>query len=143
MCRFASAVITKTSVLCLKDSDSHTDILAANKIDDSKKSPDFVKVEIVPTGANWLDIDKWEFSVDQDELPSWWNPVQDEHRARLALRKRLPNWNGNLKIKGYIDLSSLTSLPANAKLSAGGNLALRRLKGNIPTGVVTKGNVIR
>ena len=163
MCRFASAVLTKTSVLWLKDSDSHTQILESNGIKDEAEPPDFVKVELVPTGGNWLKMDKWEFHIDQDVLPSWFNPVQDEHRARLALLKRFPHWNGNIKTKGDLDLNSLTTLPANAKLSAGGDLYLNslttlaanaklsagnyldlgNLQGDIPSGVVVKGRVIR
>ena len=143
MCRLASAVLTKTSVLWLKDSDSHSEILKFNNIPDTTKKPDFVKVEIIPTGDNFLNMDKWEFEIDQDVLPSWFNPVQDEHRARLALRARFPHWNGNIKTEGDLNLRSLTTLPANAKLTAGGYLYLCSLKGNIPTGVVTKGNVIR
>ncbi len=163
MCRFASSVITRTSVLWLKDSDSHTDIIEHCKLPDDKPVPDFVKVEIVPTGDNWLNMDEWEFSVDQDVLPAWFNPVQDEHRARMGLEKRFPRWKGNIAIGGYLDLSGLTSLPANAKLSAGGaldlsgltslpdnaklsaggDLYLRSLTGDIPRGVVVKGRPIR
>ncbi|MDE2233782.1 MAG: hypothetical protein KGJ90_06810 [Patescibacteria group bacterium] len=136
-------MITRTSVLWLKDSDSHTDIIDHYKLRDDGKVPDFVKVEIVPSGNSWMDMSKWGFFVDQDVLPAWFNPVQDEHRARLALEKRFPRWKGNIKMGGDLYLRSLTSLPDNAKLSAGGDLDLSSLTGDIPKGVIIKGRVVR
>ena len=145
MCRFASGILTKTSVLWLQDSDSHSEILEVNHLSDSTGKPDFVKYELIPpNGDNWDDFEKWQFHIDQDATPNWFNTAQDESRARSALAKRFPDgFKKGLKVKGHLNLSRLTSLPANVKLSVGGYLYLRSLKGKIPAGVVAGGRIIR
>ena len=45
-----------------------------------------VQVEIVPPGGDFsLPLDKWEFAVDQDILPDWWDRDEAERDVRLEL----------------------------------------------------------
>ncbi|MGA8224025.1 MAG: hypothetical protein WB780_20420 [Candidatus Acidiferrales bacterium] len=124
MSRFASGILRPTSVLWLLNSDSHIEILDYFRIADDQLPPNFIAYELVPTGDDLQNPDKWKFHIDQDVLPGWFNPVQDEARARAALSTRFPDRIKNLSMSGNLNLCRLTSLPANVKLSARGNLNL-------------------
>ena len=129
MCHFASGILTKTSVLYCDKNDSHTAILEEYKIDDSTLTPDFVEFELIPPNdGDWDDFEAWEFKVDQDYLPRWYNPVQDALRARMMLPQRFPEgFKKGLSVEGSLYLGELTRLPQNAKLSAGGYIFLNGL----------------
>lgn len=73
MCTFRSYIVTKTEVLGLDRSDSHTDILEHFNISDTDLLPNFVRVEInrPNEGADPLDLSLWFFRVDQDYVPDW------------------------------------------------------------------------
>jgi hypothetical protein len=89
-------------------------------------NPNFVKYEIVPTGENLMDMEKWEFRLDQDKLPGWFNSVQDEHRARFNLAKLFPQgFPLTINVSGYLDLRSVTALPEGFSPKVGRDLDLR------------------
>jgi len=89
MCRMASFIITRNSVLFSQDFDSHEKILEENNIPDNSSSPDFVRVEIFPAEERYdSDFGSWVFSVDQDLLPDWFSGKE----AEIAAREALPLW---------------------------------------------------
>ena len=89
MCKSASFIVTKTKVLYHPLTDSHEDIIKKYKLNDRGMSPDFVRVEVVPPKNDYsLPLDKWEYSVDQDTLPDWYDPRESE----IATREELKNW---------------------------------------------------
>ena len=89
MCQSASFVITRSATLFSTIGDSHEDIITENHLNDRTSSPDFVRVEIVPPNANYaLPFNEWEFHVDQDYLPDWWNAEWGEAECRSSL----PRW---------------------------------------------------
>ena len=162
MCQFASGILGKLDVYSRQDLHSHTAIMEAFGIKDDDLNPNFVKYEIVPTGKNLMYMEKWEFRLDQDKLPGWFNAVQDEHRARLNLAKLFPhgfpltlNVSGDLDLRsvtalpkgfapnvsGSLNLSSVTALPEGFAPKVGGSLDLRSYKGPVPEDVKVGKNV--
>jgi hypothetical protein len=135
VCHFASGILTKTNVLYSKVSDAHTKILKENGLYDLALATDFVEFELVPPNdGDWDNFETWDFVVNQDIFPSWYNPVQDEFRARTMLPRRFPQgFKKGLSVVGDLVLSKLTSLPNNAVLSAGDDLHLDGLT-SLPSG---------
>ena len=145
MCNFASFVLTKDKVFW-SDSDSHTDIIEEFELhEDGANGPNILKVEIIPTPKikSLLDYDNWNFKIDQDIMPEWYNKDLDKSRTRKALKIRfakdfkvpgslnlygctgLKSLPSDLKVCRYLDLSGCTglkSLPSNLKV--GGSLNL-------------------
>ena len=125
MCRFASGILGKLNEYSRQDLHSHTAIMEAFGITDYDLNPNFVKYEIVPTGENLMDMEKWEFRLDQDKLPRWFNIVQDEYRARLNLAKLFPQgFPLTINVSGDLDLGSVTALPEGFSPKVGGSLDL-------------------
>ena len=89
MCRFFSFVVVRGSsqspdqYLWRWFTDSHSEILACAGVDDSKLDRlDKAKCEMVPQSADdMLSPDKWEFVVDEDVRPGWFDE-DAENRAR-------------------------------------------------------------
>ena len=119
MCNFASFVLTKDKVFW-SDSDSHTDIIEEFELhEDGANGPNILKVEIVPTPKikSLRDYDNWEFKIDQDIMPEWYNKDLDESRTRKALKIRFAK---DFKVGKYLDLrgcTGLESLPNDLKVS--------------------------
>jgi len=89
MCKMASFIVTRNSVLFSEDFDSHEKILEENNIPDKSSSPDFVRVEICPAEERYdSNFGAWVFSVDQDILPEWFSKKE----AEIAVREALPLW---------------------------------------------------
>ena len=138
MCRFASGILAKLDVYSRQDLHSHTAIMEAFGITDDALNPNFVKYEIVPTGENLMDMEKWEFRLDQDKRPGWFNSVQDEHRARLNLAKLFPQgFPLTINVSGSLDLSSVTALPEGFAPQVGVSLNLSSVAA-LPEGFAPK-----
>lgn len=91
MCRMASFVVTRTAVLWSRDGDSHTQIRRGHGLPEATpyRPPDDVAVEIVPPHGDYrLPVDRWQFRVDQDAVPDWFDPRE----AEAAVRAVLPDW---------------------------------------------------
>jgi len=88
VCQPASFIVTRERTLFDPDGDKYETILEANGLDDTTSTPDFVRTEMVP--PNWdysRPLKQWDFVVDQDYLPSWWNARWAEKECRKALKK--------------------------------------------------------
>ena len=86
MCRAASFVVTKDKVYWSETIDSHEDIIKECNLHEGDRI-NFVRVEIVPPYGNYrLPISKWEFVVDQDIIPDWFDKKEQEVRCRKALK---------------------------------------------------------
>ena len=48
MCQFKSGLILKNKTICPLDTDDHEDMIKEAGLKDDTRSPDFVRVEIVP-----------------------------------------------------------------------------------------------
>jgi len=91
MCRPASMVVTKQKVFWSKNSDSHEDIIEEFKLDEGKlrEQPKLVRVEIVPPNEDYkLPFSKWNYRLDQDIKPKWY----DEKKVEARVRKHLKEW---------------------------------------------------
>ena len=125
MCMTRSFIITKNAVLSLPKTDSHEEIIKANRLNDSVLAPDFVRVELLPT-TDLEKLDTWEFRLDQDRLPDWWNSKESE----IACREEFAKWiksHGWKNIPGDLNLQNckgLTKLP-DQLCSVGGCLSLQ------------------
>ena len=164
MCNFASFVLTKDKVFW-SDSDSHTDIIEEFELhEDGANGPNILKVEIIPTPKikSLLDYDNWNFKIDQDIMPEWYNKDLDKSRTRKALKIRfakdfkvpgslnlygctgLKSLPSDLKVCRYLDLSGCTglkSLPSNLKV--GGSLNLTGCTGlkSLPSNLKVDGHL--
>ena len=88
MCKPASMVLTREKVFWSKTSDSHEDIVAEfNLCDDDVHNVQIVRVEITPPDDTRFDalLETWQYRVDQDILPDWYDPADAEKRTRIAL----------------------------------------------------------
>ena len=90
MCRFVSMVVTKDRIFW-GASQNHNQIIEENKlIEEVSGKLCFVRVEILPPNDDFSKPTKgWDFYVDQDILPDWWNPVEYEKRVRESLKSWL------------------------------------------------------
>ena len=131
MCQFKSGIAIlrggEIELLTLPRKDSHTKIREYFKIGEDNglaQGGNNTPVEYVPYGdlTDWYDWTKYKLIYDDcppNCKPDW---VTDEMEARIvrgfqsAIKKQTQN--GCLEHGGYIYLSSLKTLPENAKLSA-------------------------
>ena len=92
MCEFASFVLTKTSEYSLATSNSHTDIIEhyhLREMHPNGLDAAILKVEITPPADDMhAPIEKWNFRIDQDIRPEWFEPDEVEKRTRAALARR-------------------------------------------------------
>ena len=109
MCRFKSGIILKTRcVVAPADNDSHSDLLNDLQIEDSytNASRMFVRAELVPKNDEWwTDPDGWEFVVDQDVTPDWYDtdPRKYEEEFRQAVKAW---WDEHVIVNKKIDVLS-------------------------------------
>ena len=95
MCRFKSGVILKNRVvLAPEGNDSHSDLLESLNIEDThlNASKTFVRAELVPPDGNKaVGVSKWEYIVDQDITPDWYDndPGRYEADFRAAVKEYL------------------------------------------------------
>jgi hypothetical protein len=96
MCRPASFVLTKDRVFWSRKTESHTEIVSEFELhEDGSRGVNVVKIELVPPDGEDLtcDLAKWEYHLDQDRVPDWYDAAKCEKRAR----KVLPDWH-NAKV---------------------------------------------
>ena len=102
MCKFKSAIILKDSVF-IPDYDSHSDMLQELGIKDTEENACrlFVRAELIPKNDDCKsDVSTWEYIVDQDILPDWYEAGYDEKRMRDAVQ----DWAKNRIHIGIDDL---------------------------------------
>ena len=92
MCRLKSGIIFKNRcVVAPADNDSHSDLLRDLNIEDTYNNASriFVRAELAPAkGEWWTDPDGWEYVVDQDVVPDWYDtdPGKYEEEFRQAVK---------------------------------------------------------
>ena len=116
MCKLKSAIILKYRIF-MPDYDSHSKMLEELKITDDyfNASKVFVRAELSPAdGDVFSDIDSWEFSVDQDITPEWF----DEKNCAERMRNTVKEWANTHIFIGQNDL----------KISHGENIFIKDCK---------------
>jgi hypothetical protein len=125
MCNFASFVLTKDSIFWCDESDSHEDIISENSLHaDGVAGPNVLRVEVSPTKnvTDLMDFASWQYKVDQDIMPGWFDAVTCETRTREALQERFKR---GLKVGGSLSLCGCTGLKELPNgLTVGGDLSL-------------------
>ena len=92
MCKFKSGIILKNRVvLAPMYNDSHSALLESMNIEDTQENAmrKFVRAELVPPHKFDMNVDKWEFTVDQDVIPEWYeeDPKRYEDEFRAAVKE--------------------------------------------------------
>ena len=111
MCRFKSGIILKSKIVVAQgDNDSHSDLLESLGIKDDYMgaSKTFVRAELVPKNNEWWvnpqeSPDSWNFIVDQDITPDWFD--KDEHE-KLFREAVCSWWNEHVLVDKKIDILS-------------------------------------
>lgn len=99
MCRFKSGIILKNKiVLTPKENESHSALLESLNIEDTRMNAmrRFVRAELVPPNGNKAaSISEWEYTVDQDITPNWYDKdkVLYENEFRAAVAEYIKNEN--------------------------------------------------
>ena len=89
MCKLKSAIILKDRIF-MPDYDSHSKMLDELKINDDyfNASKVFVRAELSPKNEDaFSDIDGWEFGVDQDITPEWFDKKDCAERMRNTVKE--------------------------------------------------------
>ena len=129
MCKLKSAIILKDRIF-MPDYDSHSKMLEELKITDDyiNASKVFVRAELAPAdGDVFPDIDSWEFSVDQDITPEWF----DEKDCAERMRKAVKEWAKTHIFVGQNEL----------KISHGENIIIKDCKNVDICGSATVKNI--
>lgn len=110
MCRFKSGIQLKhRNVLAPIENESHSDLLKSMKIEDSihNASRKFVRAELIPPNENIAaNIEEWEYKVDQDIVPEWFEI--DKEKYEKSFREDVKCWlKENLNIE-YVGGKSWT-----------------------------------
>ena len=97
MCKPASLIITKERVFWSAKTDSHEDIIREFDLkDEVAERITLVRVEITPPGDDMrLPLDQWQFRLDQDLLPEWYEKNPEKHQGRAM--DALQDWH-NAKV---------------------------------------------
>jgi hypothetical protein len=84
MCKPASLIITKERVFWSAKADSHEDIIREFDLKDEVAGKiTIVRVEITPPGGDMsLPLDQWQFHLDQDLLPVWYEKAPEKQQGR-------------------------------------------------------------
>lgn len=94
MCKFKSGIITRKGVtLAPIYNDSHSDLLRKMNIEDTRKNAmrTFVRAELIPPNNDkTVEVSKWNFRVDQDIVPSWYE--KDPQRYEIEFREAVEEW---------------------------------------------------
>ena len=89
MCNFLSAIVKRDSeLICKPDvTDSHEDLIDfAGLVDDGRGS--FVRLELLPTGNDFGNVDEYTLKVDPADTPEWFTSEMRE-RVDSSLRERV------------------------------------------------------
>ena len=110
MCRFKSGIQLKNkNVLAPIENESHSDLLKSMKIEDNihNASRKFVRAELIPPNENIaVNIEEWEYKVDQDIVPEWFEI--DKEKYEKSFREDVKCWlKRNLNIE-YVGGKSWT-----------------------------------
>lgn len=102
MCKFKSGIILKNKIeLAPQDNESHSDLLDLLGIADTRfnASKVFVRAELTPPdGDIVVPIEKWNYNVDQDITPDWYD--EDSTRYENEFRAAVDDWiKENLNFK--------------------------------------------
>jgi hypothetical protein len=106
MCRFKSGIIFKSRcVVAPGENDSHSDLLRELNVEDTytNASRVFVRAELVSkNGEWWTDPDGWEYVVDQDVTPDWYDtdPGKYEEEFRQSVKAW---WSEHVLVDKKID----------------------------------------
>ena len=108
MCRFKSGIILKDRVRIAEGAnDSHTDLLEEMGLKDDfmGASRTFVRAELVPLcDERWISPNEhpesWEFIVDQDITPEWFDKTEYEKMFREAV---IAWWEKHVLVDQKID----------------------------------------
>jgi hypothetical protein len=86
MCQFLSALVLRNGdVLTHPILDSHADLVRHFKLPDTHAHHQhFAKVELTP--VEWMDVSTWQFRLDEESAPGWWDDVKDRVEATLRSR---------------------------------------------------------
>lgn len=125
MCQFKSGIILKNKVvLAPEGNDSHSDLLESLGIENDRMNAMkvFVRAELLPPNGNKaVPVDEWNFNVDQDITPDWFDEDRGKYETefRDAVKEYMKDkiisicgyaWNkvvdGNLTyyfMDGYLD----------------------------------------
>ena len=93
MCRFKSGLIFKNRVvLAPMYNESHSDLLERERIEDSTFNAQkvFVRAELIPENGMLSDVDEWEYHVDQDIVPDWYD--EDPNKYEKMFREAVKDW---------------------------------------------------
>lgn len=94
MCQFKSGLILKDRiVIAPMVNDSHSEMLDKLKIKDDYfgASHIFVRAELIPPdGDKTRDVQDWEFVVDQDIVPDWFDADREKYECKF--REEVKNW---------------------------------------------------
>ena len=86
MCNFLSAITLKDGSIRIGPTDSHSEIIDFHKIKETGiRGVQLVKLELVPEDLQ-DPISKWEFIVDQDLIPEWFDREKVEKRFRKMVK---------------------------------------------------------
>ena len=122
MCRFFSAVLTKDREFW-HESDSHETIIRESGLHaDGAKGANILRVELVPSAKTRTleDFSSYDFKIDQDLLPEWFDRVDAELRTREALARRFGA--GKVECVGNLVIPANSCIICDALTSVGGSL---------------------
>jgi len=125
MCIFFSAVLTKDSEFW-HESDSHETIIRQSGLHaDGAKGANILRVELVPSAKTRTleDFSSYDFKIDQDLKPKWFDAADAELRSREALARRF----GAAKVErvGNLVIPTKSHILCDALTSVGGYLDIR------------------
>ena len=88
ICNFLSAVVLRNGdVLTHPLLDSHSDLVRYYQLPDGRQHHQhFAKVELTPD--DWLNVDTWNFRLDEETAPGWWEDVKTQAEATLRDRAK-------------------------------------------------------
>jgi len=108
MCEFKSGIILKNKVVLAPEGDeNHSNLLKSLKISDTNFNvlKTFVRAELIPPNNDKnTDVKSWEYKVDQDIVPDWYekDPERYEQDFRDAVEEYMNEWRKQFKfICGY------------------------------------------
>ena len=143
MCQLASFIVTKSQVFWSKFSDSHEDIIEEFGLKEMnvRQEPTFVRVEITPPNNDYsIPITDWQYKLDQDIRPGWYDLDGVERRCRDALKewhkqKITVNDDSNKKLVSgnFIVINSTVTVKDNSTVTAKGNSTVTALDNSTVT----------
>ena len=93
MCRFKSGLVLKNRViLAPMYNESHSRLLEREGIEDSVFNAQkvFVRAELIPKSGMLSDVSEWEYHVDQDIVPDWYD--EDPKKYEKMFREAVKDW---------------------------------------------------